>query len=136
VVDRNRQEDSYNFKWAGNGEASVYLNGSSSLDLSRETNGAVNVELDFKIAEAGAGPVTLYAANSGASKGIDITTPIKAAAGKGWQSLSVPLSCFAKAGLDVGKLSVPFGISTSAKLDMTVSRLALGTSNAGKVECN
>lgn len=137
-VDRNRQEDSRRFIWSGGGNASLAFAGAAPLDLSRETNGAVLVEIDYRADKVGAGNINLLGYNQGlkpAGSGIDITGQIKAAEGKGWQTLSVPLSCFAKTGLDMTKAEVPLSIMTSAALDMSISRVALGTSNIGLVNC-
>jgi beta-glucosidase len=138
AVDRNRQEDSRRFVWSGAGEASIAIAGNGPLDLGRETNGAVAVEIDYRVDAVGAGPVKLVTCNQGlkpAGAGLDITAQIKSAEGKGWQTLSVPLSCFAKAGLDMTKVQVPISIKTSVNLDLTISRIALGTSNLGMVAC-
>jgi beta-glucosidase len=138
AVDRNRQEDSRRFMWSGAGAASIAIAGSAPLDLSRETNGAVAVEVDYRVDAIGAGPVTLVTYNQGlkpAGSGLDITVQLKAAERKGWQTLSVPLSCFPKAGLDMTKVQVPVSIKTSVNLDITISRIALGTSNLGMVPC-
>jgi beta-glucosidase len=138
AIDRNRQEDSRRFLWSGSGDASIAIAGNAPIDLSRETNGAVAVEIDYRVDAIGAGPVTLATYNQGlqpAGTGLDITAHFNAAKGKGWQSLSVPLSCFAKAGLDMTKVQVPISISTSSNLDLTISRIALGTSYSGMVPC-
>lgn len=138
AVDRNRQEDSRRFLWSGNGTATVALAGDTPLDLSRETNGAVAVEVDYRVDKMGDGPVKLISFNEGlksAGSGIDVSARFKAVEGKGWQTMSVPLSCFAKAGLDMTKAQVPLGISTSVNLDLSISRIALGTSTTGMVTC-
>lgn len=137
AVDRNRQEDSRRFLWLG-GNATVALAGTAPLDLSRETNGAVAVEIDYRVDAIGDGAVKLIGFNEGlkpAGNGLDITPQFKAAQGKGWQTMSVPLSCFAKSGLDMTKAQVPLSISTSVTLDLSISRVALGTSTAGMVPC-
>lgn len=138
AVDRNRQEDSRRFLWSGNGTATVALAGTTPLDLSRETNGAVAVEVDYRVDKMGDGPVKLISFNEGlksAGSGLDVSARFKAVEGKGWQTMSVPLSCFAKAGLDMTKAQVPLGISTSVNLDLSISRIALGTSTTGMVTC-
>lgn len=138
AVDRNRQEDSRRFLWSGNGTATVALAGDTPLDLSRETNGAVVVEVDYRVDKMGDGPVKLISFNEGlksAGSGLDVSARFKAVEGKGWQTMSVPLSCFAKAGLDMTKAQVPLGISTSVNLDLSISRIALGTSTTGMVTC-
>lgn len=138
AVDRNRQEDSRRFLWSGNGTATVALAGTTPLDLSRETNGAVAVEVDYRVDKMGDGPVKLISFNEGlksAGSGLDVSARFKAVEGKGWQTMSVPLSCFAKAGLDMTKAQVPLGISTSVNLNLSISRIALGTSTTGMVTC-
>jgi beta-glucosidase len=138
AVDRNRQEDSRRFLWLGGGNATVALAGNTPLDLSRETNAAVAVEIDYRVDALGEGPVKLVAFGVGlkpAGSGLDITAQFEAATGKGWQTMSVPLSCFAKAGLDMAKAQVPISINTSVGLDLSISRIALGTSATGMVSC-
>lgn len=138
AVDRNRQEDSRRFLWLGGGNATVALAGTAPLDLSREANGAVAVEIDYRVDALGQGPVKLIAFNEGlkpAGTGLDVTAQFAAARGKGWQTMSVPLSCLAKSGLDIAKAQVPLAITTSVNFDLSISRIALGTSNAGLVAC-
>jgi beta-glucosidase len=138
AVDRNRQEDARRFIWFGGGIATLALAGKAPLDLSRETNGAVAIEIDYRVDSVGEGPVKLLGFNEGlkpAGAGVDVTALFKAAKGKGWQTMSVPLSCFAKAGLDMTKAQVPLSVNTSVNLDLSISRIALGTSAMGMVSC-
>jgi beta-glucosidase len=138
AVDRNRQEDSRRFVWSGASNATLALVATTPIDISRETNGAVNIELDYRVDALGEGDVKLVSYNEGqkpAGPGLDVTGHLRAAQGKGWQTLSVPLSCFAKAGLDMTKVKVPLGITSSVTLDLTISRIALGTSGKGVIDC-
>jgi beta-glucosidase len=137
AIDRSRQEDSRRFLWSGGGKATLALAGTSALDLSRETNGAVAVEIDLRV-DAIDGTVTLLSLDQNgkpAGNGIDISAQLMAAKEKGWKTISVPLSCFAKAGLDMTKVGAPFAISSAAPLDLSVSRVALATSAIGMVTC-
>ena len=138
AVDRNRQEDSRRIVWTGNSEALLVLSANAPLDLSRETNGAVAIEVDYKVDAVGDGPVRLLAYGSElqpSDEGINIEAQLKTAKGNGWQTLSIPLSCFAKTGLDMGRLQSPAAIKSGSVLDVTVSRIALGTSAKGMVAC-
>jgi beta-glucosidase len=137
AVDRNRQEDSRRFVWSGGTDTALAVGAQSPVDLSRETNGAVAVEIDYKVDDIGQGAVKLLAVQAGTmpTDGIDIGSVITAAKGKGWQTLSVPLSCFAKAGVDMTKLQSPLVIKTTVNLDLSISRIALGTSAQGMVTC-
>jgi beta-glucosidase len=136
-VDRSRQEDSRRFVWSGSSEGLLALTSGTPMDLSRETNGAVAIEIDYKV-DAIKGPVKAYAYGADlktSGDGIDLTASLNAAAGRGWQTLSIPLSCFMKSGVDMTKVAVPISIKTGAALDMSVSRIALGTSASGLVTC-
>jgi beta-glucosidase len=138
AVDRNRQEDSRRFVWSGGGEASLALAGNAPLDLSRETNGTVAIEIDYKVDAAASASVKLlaYGVNlTPSGEGIEIGALLEEAEAKGWRTMSIPLSCFAKAGLDMSKLQSPISIKTSSMLDITISRIALGTSAQGMVTC-
>lgn len=136
AVDRNAQEDARRLIWSGGGGASALVQSSAPIDLSRETNGAVAVEIDVRVNEAPTGTARMIVAGPNNDiTGVDVAPSLRAIAGKGWQTLSVPLPCFAKGGADMTKISVPFGLSASGKLDVTVSRIALGTSATGMVPC-
>jgi beta-glucosidase len=133
VVDRNRQEDSRRFLWSGAGLASLSLVAGVPVDLSREANGAVLVEIDYRVDAIGAGGVELLASQQGA--GINISGQLQASLDKGWQTLSLPLSCLAKSGINIAGVKAPITIATAGKLDLTISRIALGTSSKGLVGC-
>jgi beta-glucosidase len=138
AVDRNQQEDSRRFVWSEGGVAAVAIAANVPVDLSRETNGAIAIEIDFRVDALGDGAVKLIALAEGLQligTGLDVTTQLRSAQGKGWQTLSVPLSCFAKAGMDMSKVKIPLSVNTSANLDLSISRIALGTSNVGMVSC-
>jgi beta-glucosidase len=135
-VDRSRQEDARRFLWSGSSEGLLALSASAPVDLSRETNGAVAIEIDYKVdAIKGNVRALAFGADLAASKDIDLTASLNAASGYGWQTLSIPLSCFAKAGVDMSKVAVPISIKSDAMLDLTISRIALGTSAKGMVTC-
>lgn len=139
AIDRNRQEDSRRFVWSGGGAASFMLVPDASIDLSRETNGAVMIEIDYRVDAIGAGRVRLLAFNPDlkpAGNGLDVGQRFRAANGNGWQTLSLPLSCLARMGLDVSKAEVPLSIVAEHQLDLSISRIALGASAANPVPCD
>ncbi len=136
-LDRNAQEDSRRFLWSGAGRASVSLVPNAPMDLTRETNGAVALEIDMKVDAIGADPVTLfvYSLAKKDGVGVDLAASLRAAKGKGWMTVSVPLACFAKAGADMAKLDLPFSLTTSGNLDLSISRIGMGTTGKGLVAC-
>ncbi len=138
AVDRSRQEDARRFLWNGSSEATLALASDVPMDLSREANGAVSIEIDYQVDEIGTGAVKLSGLNQGVkavANSLNITAQLKAAQGKGWQTMSIPLSCLSKAGLEITKVQAPLALITGTALDLKVSRIALGTSASGMVAC-
>jgi beta-glucosidase len=136
-VDRNAQEDARRFIWSGGGRASASLMLATPADLSRETNGALAIELDVRVdtVPAGEAAIVLYARGSRDGAAVDVSAALTAAKGTGWQTISVPLSCFAGKGADMTKVEIPFSLRTAGTLDVAISRIALGSSNVGVVAC-
>ncbi|PTS83180.1 hypothetical protein DBR17_08680 [Sphingomonas sp. HMWF008] len=134
--DRAAQEDARRFTWSGAGEATLALVTNKPMDLSRESNGALAIEIDLRVDQLGDGPVYLVqACGAGCSGRVDIGGALRAMAGTGWQTLSLPLSCLAGKGVDMTKLSEAFRLSTATRADLSISRIALGTSAKGLVRC-
>jgi beta-glucosidase len=137
-VDRNAQEDSRRFIWSGAGPASVSIRSKTPIDLSRETNAGMAVEIDLRVDDIGAGDAALLVYEQGEADtgpGADVAPTLRSIKGKGWQTISVPLSCFTKAGNTMTSIDLPFSLKSSAKMDLVISRIALGTSGAGMIAC-
>jgi Galactose-binding domain-like len=86
--------------WLGGPSGSFALASTKIMDLSRESNGAFAIEIDMRVDRLDAHPLLLRmgcGAYCGAQ--VDIFPAVRSFIGKGWQTLSVPLSCFAKAGV-------------------------------------
>jgi beta-glucosidase len=137
VFDRSAQEDSRRFVWSGGGDAGVEISSAAPVDLSRESNGALAIEMDVRVDGIDAAP--LYLAQScgeGCSGRLDLAPALRAISGRGWQTVSVPLSCLAAKGVDMGRVTKPLQLTTAGKADLSVSRIVLGTSAIGLVRCN
>jgi beta-glucosidase len=135
-TDRDAQEDALRLAWLAGPPGSFALASSKILDLSRESNGALAIEMDMRVDRLDTNQLMLRmgcGANCGAQ--IDISPAVRSFIGKGWQTLSVPLSCFAKAGVDMTRIDAPLMLLTAATADITVSRLGLGSSGIGKIAC-
>ncbi len=137
AIDRFAQEDVRRLVWSGGGYGNFALSSAAPLDISRESNGALAIELDFRVDRIGSDPVLLeMSCGPNCKGGIDISAPLRAAQGHGWTSLSVPLSCLAKAGADMSHIDAPFSLVSSGQNDIALSRIALGSSGLGLISCN
>jgi beta-glucosidase len=56
---------------------------------------------------------------------LDFTDTLESVEVGQWQSLSVPLACFAKAGADLSVINAPLVIATSEAFTMTLKRVAI-----------
>ena len=52
-----------------------------------------------------------------------------------WKSITLPLRCFVRAGLDPKNLSVPMAITTSGKLTMSISDVRLASAMVDQNSC-
>jgi beta-glucosidase len=136
TVDRYAQEDARRLIWTSGAIGIAALSSATPLDLSRESNGALAIEIDLHVASIGSDPLLLEQGCGPNCKGsIDIGPRLRAALGQGWTTLSIPLSCFGQAGVDMKRIDAPFSLATGGKADLTISRIALGTSGIGLITC-
>ena len=58
-ADRNAQEDAVRLRWSGSGRAAVAIAQESGMDLTRQANGGLALELEFKVDKAPTADVNL-----------------------------------------------------------------------------
>jgi beta-glucosidase len=126
-VDRRAQEDSRQLTWSGNGPATVAIHANPPLDLSRETTGQLSLVVDYRVDSPPTAPVTLGA--------VPITAALRSAPVGEWQTLTMPLGCFQKAGTDMTKLAAPFSITTSGQLKLTISDVRVLSTTVPQDQC-
>ncbi|MCB0716930.1 MAG: exo 1,3/1,4-beta-D-glucan glucohydrolase [Bacteroidetes bacterium] len=131
-VDREAQEDSRQLTWTGSGSAWVT---SDATDYTRESNGDMVIQLDYRIDSAPAGSVELVAGCGDTCEGrVDLMTLFQDSQPGEWYQLSVPLNCLAERGADMSRLVSPFGLRASEAFTVSISRIAL-EANTGNAIC-
>ncbi len=121
-VDRDAQEDAREIAWSGKSRGTLLIADPRAPDL--RAAGPLALTLDLRIDEAPTGPVQLeLQCGPGCVARIDIAPRLATIAGKGWQSVSIPLACLPGGRLD--RVTVPFAMSTSARLRLTLAAVAL-----------
>jgi beta-glucosidase len=137
AVDDTVQEGARRFVFAGDGPASILITSEGSVDLSRESNGDVMLLVRLR-RDADAPKDVKLGVSCGAGCGSSLpfaATLSGLPAGK-WQTVGVPLKCFAKAGADVTKVNEALVVQSAGKLDLSVSQVKLGTVADKVVSCN
>ncbi|WP_300974951.1 exo 1,3/1,4-beta-D-glucan glucohydrolase [Sphingomonas sp. LHG3406-1] len=130
-VDRRAQEDARRLRWTGGGEAAAFIRAAAPIDISRETTGELSLLIDYRVDDRPSGPVTL--AMDGAE--VPIGGVLRAAPVGEWRTLTIPLRCFARAGLNPQKVAVPASIRTGGTLGMAVSDVRIASAMVDQNSC-
>ena len=130
AVDHKAQEDGRRLTWTGSKPASWLLVSGKPLDVTRESNGDVQLQLTLRRDSAVTAPVWLgVGCGDGCSGRVDLQKTLAAIPQGEWKVVGVPLKCFVAAGADVSKLVQVPVLESSAALQVSVSRIALGALN-------
>jgi len=124
-VDRRRQEDAWAATWSGAGAAWVALERARPIDLSREANGAMVLQVDVRLTRAPSGAVTL-AVGGERSAALPLAGLLGAVTDQ-WQTLRVPLRCF---GADLTGVTT-VRLQTSGQLGLELSDVSLQETGPG-----
>lgn len=122
TVDRDAQEDAREIIWSGKSRGTLIVANPRAADLSGA--GPLALTLDLRVDQAPIAPAMLeLRCGPGCTARLDIANRLAAIAGKGWQTLSIPLVCLP--GARLGSVTVPFALSSSAPMRLTLSSIAL-----------
>ncbi len=134
AVDHKAQEDARRLQWSGAQAARWVLASATPIDVTRESNGDVQLQLTLRRDSAITAPVWLgVGCGEGCSGRVDLRKTLAALPQGQWKVVGVPLKCLAVAGADVGKLVQLPVLESAAALDLSVSRIALGALNEAEV---
>lgn len=135
AVDHKAQEDARRLQWSGTAPAKLALIAAAPLDVTRQSNGDVQLQLTLRRDSDLKAPLWVgVGCGDGCAAKVDLQSTLSAIPAGKWAVLGVPLKCFAKAGADLSKLQRTTELESAAVLDISVSRIALGA--AGEAEVN
>ena len=129
-VDRRAQEDARQLSWDGAGAATVQIEAAQPLDISREANGELSLVIDYRVDTAPAAPVAI---GLGGVQ-LPVTGAFRGATGE-WRTLAIPLSCFARAGVDMRQVSVPLSITTAGRFVLSISDARIASAQVPQNRC-
>ncbi|MDE1917508.1 MAG: glycoside hydrolase family 3 C-terminal domain-containing protein [Sphingomonadales bacterium] len=116
------QEGAMALSWAAKATAAIT---GPSINLERETNGDLNLQITYRLTQAT--PLTLTMGDAA----VPLQRVLKADGQ--WHDLRVPLKCFRDRGAAMGALTRPFALSGEAGAAITLSDLHLATDTTGTV---
>ncbi|MBS0387233.1 MAG: hypothetical protein JSR15_02040 [Proteobacteria bacterium] len=122
------------FEWRGPGAAELAIT-AEPMDLTRQTNGDLVLQIDYRVDTPPAAPVQLamQCTPSCAGSALDASEVLRAATPGEWRALKVKLSCFRDAGVDMGHISSPFTLRSSGGFALSILAVQLSTDPAGAV---
>ena len=121
----------------GSGSAAIQITSEGTVDLSREANGDVMLLVRLRRDADAAKDVKLgMACGAGCGGSLPFADTLASLPKGKWQTVGVPLKCFAKAGVDVTKINQTVSIESEGKLDITLSQAKLGTVADTTYSCN
>lgn len=129
-VDRRAQEDARRIMWGAAG-GTARIAADKPIDIGREANAQYNLIVEYRVDAAPTGAVRL-----GMQCGIDcagtaaITGVLHAAPAGQWTTLTVPLNCFAAAGLDPRRVTAPFTLISEGALTLSISDVRFVSASA------
>jgi beta-glucosidase len=136
AVDRELQEDARSVHWSGDSEAVVYLRADESIDLTREANGGIALVFDVLVEKHPASSVLLgMACGEDCGGRVDVTDLLMASPAGEWRTVTVRLSCFAEAGVDLAHITTPFRITTDGELALRFADVRLESAAEGYADC-
>lgn len=132
-ADREVQEDTILLQW--DGPASFVIAG-RPVDLERESNGDMAMELVYRVVESGAGAASIGMVSADDAAGmIDVSSAFTEQAGGDWQSRLIKLSCFAEQGADMRSLVAPLVLNGDEGLVVQVESARV-VANPGDAGCS
>lgn len=120
VDSADTQEGAMQLAWSGSSPATAAIEG-IVLDLNRETNAELLVQMTYRVDTAAASVVRL----SMGKGSVDISSQLNA--GASWRVLKVPLKCLRANGADMSAVSKPWAVTSAGPLTLSVSDLRLVT---------
>jgi len=136
AADRAAQEDSVRIGWTGAGNAVAAIVQDQPVDLTRQSNGDLALELELKVNTPPTADVSvMMRCGAGCVGGFPIHAALAQAGTAKWTRLAIPLRCFEKAGVDMKRIDAPLMIATAGRLDITLSSARIVSPMGAQLSC-
>ncbi len=132
-TDHQAQEDALRAQWSEGGP-SLRISAFNSVDISRQTNGAM--ELAFFMRNFSDEPVQVeIGMGCGDSGSCSAFMPVSLESGSEWQDQRLALSCFARDGVDMTSIGDAFIIRSGAAADIGLASIRLDSDTDATATC-
>ena len=104
-VDHRAQEDARRFTWSGGRTSAAALVATPPLDISRQATGELSLVFDYRVDAAPTESVVVgMGCGNTCGYAVPVTGALRGAPAGEWQTLTVPLRCFARGGVTMDQV--------------------------------
>jgi beta-glucosidase len=132
-TDHAAQEDALRLNWTRSDNDQLRISTASPSDMSRQTNGAMELTFYAKSFKASDATVQIGMCNQGTA--CDKTFNINIS-GSEWREYRISLSCFADLGVDMSKIGTALMVMAGEGVDIGLSNIRLEQDIDAKSGCN
>ena len=118
------KRESLLFEWRGLWQAVLRVESREPLDLRRYLGGTLEFDLDVADLTQG-GLRAKLGCGDGCERAVNLVDPARAWAGKGWQHVTLAMSCFARQGADFSKVKLPFSLEGGGSGRVSVANVRI-----------
>jgi len=132
-TDYEAQEDALRVKWTQTDGDQIRLSNSSPTNMSRESNGSMELTFAAKSFKSGNSMVKIGMGcdqDSPCSETLEINI-----SGNDWQEYRISLSCFEKLGVDMTKINTAIMLTADAGVDIGIGKIRLESDIDAKPGC-
>ncbi len=122
------------FDWDDPWQATLRIESREPLDLRPYLGGTLAFDLD--VAELDVGGLYIKLGRGGPiDRGVNLMDTARALAGKGWQRVTLALSCFLRDGVDLSKVMLPFSLEGTGRGRVSVANIRITCEDAPSMAC-
>jgi beta-glucosidase len=114
------QEGAQLLTWPA-GDATLRIGGGAEpMDLTREANGDLSLQISYRLDRAATGPVRLLMEGGANTGAINATSLFTGQTGM-WRTAKILLKCYQQNGVDLTKVTAPFVVQASGPLSVAIA---------------
>lgn len=133
-TDADGRRNAFALEWKDTWFATLRFESATPLDLRPYLGGML--ELDLDVADLAQGGLRVkVACGDGCERSVSLLAPARAIAGKGWQRVSLALSCFVRDGGDFSRVSLPFALESGGRGRVSVANVRLTHAGTPSLAC-
>ncbi|VAV86557.1 beta-glycosyl hydrolase [hydrothermal vent metagenome] len=135
-TDKTVQGDAFKVIWTGNKTGSVFISGGRGLDFSSFLVAGGLISFDLKLDKLPTKEVKfILGCGKDCTRSLNLNDHICPLVGRGWQRVTIPLSCFAKAGDRFNGITTPFRLETGGAAVISFAEITLSLTGRSSFQC-